>query len=138
MSLARSKVGPQGTIGVNGPIRRTTDKTLVSGQARQDGGYDPVWSADGRALFFITFPVGIMVAGVQTEPTFNRGTPTRAFALTDYSTGGPGRQFDLARDDERFLVRRNPGAQTLGDDTFTGLIVIENWFEELKERVPTP
>ena len=39
---------------------------------------------------------------------------------------------------ERFLTARAVGTQSGGEDPFTGLIVVENWFEELKARVPVP
>ncbi len=107
-------------------------------QVSTDGGFDPVWSPDGQALFFIgTQPGQIMVTEVETEPTFNPDTPTRAFALSGYDTFGPGRQFDLPPDGERFLLRMVAGAQNAtADESFDGLIFVENWFQELTERVP--
>ena len=107
-------------------------------QVSTDSGFDPVWSADGRALFFCGVPFGMMVAEVETEPTFNPGTPSLAFALLGYPTNGGGRRFDLAPDGERFLIRKAEGPEAGEADAFTGLIVVENWFEELKARVPVP
>ncbi len=53
--------------------------------------------------------------------------------------GGPGRRFDLAPDGDRFIVRkRGTAEQTTDDEPFNGLIFVENWFEELKARVPVP
>ena len=34
-------------------------------------GFDPVWSPDGRHLFFASFPFRMMVAEVETDPTFS-------------------------------------------------------------------
>ena len=103
------------------------------------GGFAPVWSPDGRRLFFLAIqPARLMVAEVETDPTFSRSTPTQAVRLTFPVIRG-GRRFDLAPDGERFIVRTpSGGSQAAGDTPFIGLIIIENWFEELKELVPVP
>ena len=106
-------------------------------QVSTNGGYDPVWSPDGRDLFYLEVPERIMVAEVETDPTFNSGTPTEAFDAVPYALFGP-RYYDLAPDGERFLMTKAGVTQTEGEDRFTGMIVVENWFEELKERVPVP
>ena len=49
----------------------------------------------------------------------------------------PTREYDIAPDGQRFLALKNPGTTTEGEPT-ARTIVIENWFEELKERVPVP
>ena len=103
-------------------------------------GRDPVWSPDGPELFYRT-RTDLMVAQVETEPTFSSRTPEPLFSLSGYEIGGPGtgRRFDLAPDGDRFVVQK-PGTaeQTSDGDSFNGLIFVENWFEELTERVPTP
>ena len=75
----------------------------------------------------------MMVAEVETEPTFNPRTPTGTFSLRGYPLAGAARHFDLAPDGKRFLMRSArrpvPGAG--------GLIFVLNWFEELKRLVPT-
>ena len=104
-------------------------------------GADPVWSPDGRELFYRSRP-DLMVAQIETEPTFSSRTPEPLFSISSYGmVGGPGigRRFDLAPDGDRFIVR-TPGTaeQTSDDDPFNGLIFVENWFEELKRLVPVP
>ena len=109
-------------------------------QVSTSGGFDPVWSPDGRQLFFISGGQQghLMVAEVETAPTFSRSTPTQAVSLAALFVGFGGRRFDLAPDGERFIaLSRGGGSQAAGDDPFTGLIIIENWFQELTERVPT-
>ena len=107
-----------------------------------DFGRNPVWSSDGRELFYRGPTTDLMVAQVETEPTFSSRTPELLFSLSGYALGGPaitGRRFDVAPDGDRFIVRK-PGTaeQTSDDDPFNGLIFVENWFEELKARVPVP
>ena len=45
-----------------------------------------------------------MVANVETDPTFGRGTPTETFDLSAYELTGGGRRYDVAPDGERFIV----------------------------------
>ena len=106
-------------------------------QVSTDGGGDPVWSTDGRQLFFVELPPRLMIAEIETDPTFSRGTPTEVVNLGGFDRGGGGRRYDLAPDGERFVVRRSGGAQTIGEDASDRLIFVENWFQELTERVPT-
>ena len=42
--------------------------------------------------------------------------------------------FDISVDDKRFLMARQARTVTAGRTTF---LLIENWFEELRRRVPT-
>ncbi len=108
-----------------------------------DFGVTPVWSPDGRELFY-RGPAGtdLMVAQIETEPTFSRRTPEALFSLSGYAVvGGPdaARAFDLAPDGNRFIFRKSGTVgQTSDDDSFTGMIFVENWFEELTARVPSP
>ena len=101
-------------------------------------GANPVWSPDGRELFY-RGPTDLMVAQIETEPTFSSGTPEPLFSLL-IGMGGRvavGRRFDLAPDGDRFIVRRvGVATQTSDDDPFNGLIFVENWHQELLERVP--
>ena len=100
-----------------------------------DFGRHPVWSPDGRELFYHR-TTDLMVAQIETEPTFSSRTPEPLFSLSGYGIGGPatGRRFDIAPNEVRFIVRK----LGTGDDAdVNGLIFVENWFEELKARVPT-
>ena len=99
----------------------------------------PVWSLNGREMFFRDF-TGLLVAQVETEPTFSNRTPEPLFSGSRYETsGGPddARLWDLAPDGDRLLVR-TLATQATDDAPFNGLIFVENWFEELKARVPVP
>ena len=97
----------------------------------------PVWSPDGRELFYRS-PTDLMVAQVETEPTFSSRTPEPLFSIGGYGMAGGGRRFDVAADGERFIVRKLETAGQTGDEPFNGLIFVENWFQELTERVPSP
>ena len=102
----------------------------------------PVWSPDGRELFYRGLPIfDMMVAQIETEPTFSSGTPEQLFGATGdevRAAGVPARNFDVAPDG-RFIMRRvQVATQTDDNEPFNGLIFVENWFQELTERVPLP
>ena len=101
-----------------------------------DGGRQPLWSPDGRELFYRA-PSGMMrVPVLETEPTFRAGTPEVLFE-TQYYFPGAARTYDLAPDGQRFLIVKE-GAVTDDADTSaqTQIVLVENWFEELKRLVP--
>ena len=113
-----------------------------------DGGISPVWSPDGDELYYYTSgpanrgspapqPQGSMMAvRIETEPQFISGTPVELFSLRDYVFPEiRGRQFDVAPDG-RFLMIKAPAA--VNGRTTTQIAIVQNWFEELKARVPVP
>ncbi len=102
-------------------------------QVSASGGREPLWSPDGRELFFIN-GTQFLVARVETAPTFNATTPEVVFARGDF-TAGPGREHDISPDGEQFLFVRQLSFQ-VGEDA--GLVFVQNWTQELKARVPVP
>ena len=99
------------------------------------GGRQPVWSGDGRELFYRA-PDGMMAVAIETAPTFEAGQPTLLFE-DDYFFFLSRRTYDVAPDGERFLMVTTDDASS-GDERDFRMIVVENWFEELKARVPVP
>ncbi len=98
-----------------------------------DGGQRPVWAPDGRELFYHNGP-NLMAVPVQTTSTLELGTPNVLFTDADLaSIGLSGRSFDVGPDG-RFLINK-PAEPTAAADP--DIIVVENWFEELKRLVPT-
>ena len=105
-------------------------------------GVSPVWAPDGTAVFYVRLSGGnptMMRIPVTTEPTFTQGTPEALFeasAFLDPSTMSaagvsPRRMFELAPDG-RFLTATRVGSSSEPLD----LVVVVNWFEELKRLVP--
>lgn len=76
-----------------------------------------------------------MAVPVETaKPTFTWGGAKSLFPAT-YSgfTGFAGpRNYDLSRDGQRFLMIKDATAE----QSENPLVLVENWFDELKERVP--
>ena len=107
-------------------------------QISRDFGVSPVWAPDGRELFFRgSVARDMMVVAVETEPTFNPGNPERLFAAP-YLTNqfGRNRPWDVAPDGRFLMIRRSATGQE--PQLAPQIVVVENWFQELAERVPLP
>jgi hypothetical protein len=102
-------------------------KTRVS----SDGGQELAWAPDGRELFYRSGD-RMMAVDIVTRPTLKAGKPRLLFAGA-FAKGGPWRDYDVSPDGRRFLMLK----PTKEDVPLTQLNVVLNWFEELKERVPT-
>jgi eukaryotic-like serine/threonine-protein kinase len=92
----------------------------------------PLWSRDGKELFYVAAR-GIMSILVDTStPAFHWGTPT-LLVEASYSSfpglAGP-RNYDQAPDG-RFLVIKESQATTPA-----ALVVVKNWFEEIRRLAP--
>jgi Tol biopolymer transport system component len=101
--------------------------------ARQGG--RPVWSRDGKELFYVPGPGQFMAVTVRTQPSFTFTNPAaipRGFGIADPASP---RTFDVTPDG-RFvgvaLAEIGPG----GSAAQAQIQVVLNWFEELKTRVP--
>ncbi len=79
-----------------------------------------------------------MAVPVQTDTDFVAGNAEVLFEAEYYgsASGPPGRTYDISPDGTRFLMIKEGVAS---DDTSvpTELILVQNWFEELKRLVPT-
>ena len=104
------------------------------------GGNWPSWAPDGQAVFYES-EGSLMRRTFDTEPTVQLGSPEVVLDLRGYVLGREGlrRQFDVAADGERFLLRKAPVAASSLDQTVTArLTVVTGWTHELLERVPVP
>ena len=73
-------------------------------QVSTNGGSQPIWSRDGKTLFFLSADGKIMAAAVETAGEFHNDTPQPLFPLvTRGATATVGHQYAVARDG-RFLV----------------------------------
>ena len=94
-----------------------------------DGGSGPVWSRDGRELFYRAGDNLISVP-VQTTSGLVLGERMKLLDLSEYDSGYL-HEFDVSADGQRFLlIRTQPQSRPVRLD------VILNWFEELRNRVP--
>jgi Tol biopolymer transport system component len=95
-------------------------------QVSIDGGSAPVWSRDGREIFFAGNGK-MMAAPVETRPEFRAGLPRPLFDL-----GNLDQDYDVAPDGQRFVMIRGRAQGA----TSSTLAVVSGWFDELKRRAP--
>jgi serine/threonine-protein kinase len=106
-------------------------------QVSDAGGGYPLWSGDGRELYWRT-DEGVMVADVETGgASFRAGKPRQLFAGA--FQGGIGGiavsgysfpDYDVSADGRRFVVFPDPHKE--GRGTHPHLILVTDWFEELR------
>jgi hypothetical protein len=103
-------------------------------QISTGGGMRPLWSRDGRELFFGS-PDGrqMFAVAVQSGTTLIAGRPQVLFESAMFVAPG-GRPYDLAHDG-RFLIIRSDRAEA-DAATAPQIVVVQNWTEELKRLVP--
>jgi Tol biopolymer transport system component/tRNA A-37 threonylcarbamoyl transferase component Bud32 len=100
------------------------------GQVSDEGGVEPLWSPDGRSLYYRSAAGDLMTADIRVVPTLVIGSRRKLFSTTSYQRGGGVyRAYALSPDGRRFLfMKREGGAREVE------LRVVLNWFDELKRR----
>jgi serine/threonine-protein kinase len=101
-------------------------------QVSSGGGTRPLWARSGRELFYLTADGRLMAVPVQTRPTFASG---RVEPVLDrlYFVNAPGLAYAASPDGKRFLMIKD---ESLLQSKAPQLVVVQNWFEELKRLVP--
>ncbi|MFN2302569.1 MAG: hypothetical protein ACK2TV_02435, partial [Anaerolineales bacterium] len=109
-------------------------------QVSRNGGNNPLWSPDGRELFYRNGDA-TMVVQVEIEPTFRLGNPEVLFEGEYFQSSfqnGAITSWDITQDGKRFLMMKE--AEPTEEDSTQGrprrINIVTNWIEELKERVP--
>jgi serine/threonine-protein kinase len=104
-------------------------------QVSTNGGTRPLWSRDGRELFYFIPPGVIMAAPIVPGSVFSAGTPV-AVVKGNYSSPQSGRMYDVSPDGRRFLLIKEVRPQGEAAAPPPQLIVVQHWSEELKRLVP--
>jgi Tol biopolymer transport system component len=122
-------------------VRSFPDVTKGKWQVSSSGGNSPLWSPDGRELFYRSGDA-TMAAEVETEPTFKHGNPKILFRGTYFSTTAQKivlTPWDIHPNGKKFLMIKPPasaGAASTAAGPQPKITIVLNWFEELKQRVP--
>jgi len=94
------------------------------------GGSEPLWAHSGRELFYRSGDGSMVAVPVETEGTFSFGAPRVLFSALDFRVTGYHPNWDVAPDDERFIMVRR-----LGDEVPGRVILVQNFLTELEDRV---
>jgi Tol biopolymer transport system component/tRNA A-37 threonylcarbamoyl transferase component Bud32 len=92
------------------------------------GGTEPLWSHSGKELFYHDASGNLVAVEVKTNPTFSLGRSATLFSVAEFRSNPFAVQYAVSPDDRRFLMIRR--AASVPDK----LVVVDNWFEELKAK----
>ena len=96
-------------------------------------GHAPLWHPNGSELFYLTADA-VVSAAVKTGDSFERGVLRRLFSAEPYRQGF-GSNWDISHDGQKFLMVKS--AEAAGEHAAPiEIIVVQNWFRELNDRVP--
>ena len=109
------------------------ERTVVS----EDGGEESWWSPDGSTLYYVRRDqqeATFMAALIQREPTPVVVSTDSLFTLSGVSWA------DRHPDGDRWIIAQDVGSPNAGEGAAdrARIIFVENWFQELTERVPLP
>ena len=109
-------------------------KPYPDGEPQRVGvGTAPLWSPDGKELFYLNTgrdETEVKVTTVETDPQLILGRESRLFTGPLYRTGGDsGYAYDLSADGQRFLfIKSAPDDRRVKE-----FVVVQNWFEKLRQ-----
>ena len=99
------------------------------------GGTRPLWSRDGRELFYFAPDGSLMRVGVGLGTGWNATAPTKLLEPR-YNAGNEtltGRTYDISKDGQRFLMIKSDLPDNASEPV--SFIVVQHFDEELKARV---
>jgi serine/threonine-protein kinase len=103
-------------------------------QVSSQGGIKPLWSKDGRELFFVDDEDRMVAAQIETSPTFRIRRVEELFTLpVEFWVDSNTDFYDVTADGHRFIMARR--ASTEANTAFRGIVLVQNFFTELEERV---
>jgi serine/threonine-protein kinase len=100
-------------------------------QVSREGGGEPTWSRSGREIFYRNAAGDLVAARIAPGPTFRVESERVLFSTREYLTDNRHRHYTVSPDDQAFYFVRAMDIVGGGSK----LIVVLNWFEELKEKV---
>ena len=102
-------------------------------QISSNGGLTPIWSHDGKEIFFLSTVGKMMVASVRTSPSFSADPPKELFDISQmYIPNDPLTNFDVTHDGKRFVMVQNTRSNTRA----SSFNFIVNWKSELRHDIP--
>jgi len=108
-------------------------------QVSTQGGTSPIWDPGGSELYYRNARAVISVPVAAKADTFTFGNPRTLFEgsyVNEVSGPVGGPTYALSPDGRRFLMMADQNSAD-GKAGQTQIVVVLNWHEELKQRVPT-
>ncbi|HEX9829439.1 MAG TPA: hypothetical protein VGB10_04430, partial [Bacteroidota bacterium] len=105
-------------------------------QVTVGGGSAPLFSPDGKELYYVNTSAKMVVVPIKLSPSFSMGEPRELFDVSGIffasvsSTSDPERYYDIAPDGKRFLMLRTVG----GSSSIRSFNYVQNWTKELGSK----
>ena len=115
-------------------VRPFPDVTAGKWQVSEHGGTRPAWGANGRELFYVDGAQALVAVRVETAGSFAWDNPAKLIENLSDDFAVLIRPYDVTKDG-RFLMLKEDNSRS--NTTAAHVIVVANWFEELKARVPS-
>jgi dipeptidyl aminopeptidase/acylaminoacyl peptidase len=100
-------------------------------QVSREGGSEPTWSHTSRELFYRNAAGDLVATRIAAGLGFHVESERVLFSTREYLTDPRNRQYTVTPDDQSFLFVR----AVRGTGTGSQLVVVLNWFEELKAKL---
>jgi serine/threonine-protein kinase len=113
-------------------VRPFPDAAAARYVVSRDGGSEPLWSHSGKELFFRDGAENLVAATIAPGAAFRVASERALFSTRGYTTDNRHHSYSVSRDDRSFIFIRTPILSSSPNQ----LIIVLNWFEELKARVP--
>jgi Tol biopolymer transport system component len=113
-------------------VRPFPDVSAGSWQVTSGGGSQPIWARNSEELFYVDMAGALM--GVRVSPHGKFAAPERVLEPRSGALDlDGGRMYDVSPDGRRFLMLKSPeGASATAARS---LVVVQNWFQELRQLV---
>jgi Tol biopolymer transport system component len=110
-------------------VRPFPDAAAARWQVSRAGGTEPVWAHSGRELFYRNAAGDLVAAQIASDRSFRVVSEHSLFSARGFLTYGLHQGYVVSPDDRSFLFVRSPSGAV------SQLVVVLNWFEELKAKV---
>jgi serine/threonine-protein kinase len=94
----------------------------------RNGGTHPRWNSNGKELFYVE-GISLVAVPVSMSPSFTPGKPTRLFDIAGMEGGVNPPGYDISPDGRQFII-----PQPVGDAPQPSIRVVQNWYEEFRDR----
>ena len=114
-------------------VRPYPDVNAGRWQVSQAGGLTPVWSRNGRELFYLDGAGMLVSAAVLPGATFTLGAQAALFNTSGYASNAISLYYDVSPDGQRFLMLRPPVTAAISGKV--ELVQITNWAAEVRSKL---
>jgi Tol biopolymer transport system component len=110
-------------------VRPFPETATAKWQVSTTGGAEPVWSPDGRELFYINGKTEMIAAEIRPGATFSVGEQRKLFPVDPYLRPGSYPRYAVSPDGRRFVMIREGQLSQQSE-----LILTENWLQVLRGK----